>query len=784
MENKLQQLTKKNKTDETIFTPFFFRLKNTLDKERLNQLLEGEPGIYVFDELVGQVEELVKSQNPKIKFNKDSLTEAAKKHIGNIPHEEYGVWIYYPWSNRLIHILDEQEFVEVRTSRNQYKITPEEKAILATKKIGVMGLSVGQSVSVTMAMERVFGELRLADFDILELSNYNRIRTGLHNLGVPKVISVAREIAEIDPFLKVTCYPGGINEENIDEFFLKGGKLDIVLDECDGLYIKILCRQKAKDLKIPVVMETSDRGMLDVERFDLEPQRAILHGLIDHLDMSKVKEAKTNEEKIPYILPMVGIDKISTRLKASMIEVEQTITTWPQLASAVTLGGGLATDVCRRILLNHFQESGRFYVDVEELINNKKGNILNNAPSKDDRVVYENYHSYPFLTPDELNNTISKLTPVNDSLFLKLNENSIKELVEASIQAPSGGNCQPWKWVYKEDELMLFFEKAYNKSFLDFNDISSYLSLGAAFENLVLKAHEMGLEVKSEILPIQNNEKLLARIWFLKTKSGMADIELHDFDHLAKYISLRCTNRNISERKIISEKVLMALEKAACSIEGVKWQIAKTDAELKTLGDIVGACDRLRFLHPQSHYDLYFNEVRWNKEENERTRDGVDIETIPFTPSELAGFKMAKDSKAIAYLRQWKGGRVFEKASKKAVESASVIAFMTMPKYDRHSYFNAGRAVQRLWLEATMNGIAVHPLMVPIMLFTRITRGNGAELSKDMIQELQILREQFLKVFKSENNCGEIFLLKLFIAEEPKVKSMRRPVEEVLYYTK
>ena len=126
---------------------FFFRLKNVSDKEKLNQLLDKEPVIKVFDELLGQVEELVKSQNPKIKFTKESLTQAAKKHIGDTPYEEYGAWVYYPWSNRLVHILDEQEFVEVRTSRNQYKITPEEKAILATKKIGVMGLSVGQSVS-------------------------------------------------------------------------------------------------------------------------------------------------------------------------------------------------------------------------------------------------------------------------------------------------------------------------------------------------------------------------------------------------------------------------------------------------------------------------------------------------------------------------------------------------------------------------------------------------------------------------------------------------------------
>jgi tRNA A37 threonylcarbamoyladenosine dehydratase len=62
-----------------------------------------------------------------------------------------------------------------------------------------MGLSVGQSVSLALAMERSFGELRIADFDELDLSNINRIRTGVYNLKIQKTVIVAREIAEIDP---------------------------------------------------------------------------------------------------------------------------------------------------------------------------------------------------------------------------------------------------------------------------------------------------------------------------------------------------------------------------------------------------------------------------------------------------------------------------------------------------------------------------------------------------------------------------------------------------------
>ena len=68
----------------------------------------------------------------------------------------------------------------------------------------------------------------------------------------------------------------------MDEFFSGGGKLGtLFIEVCDGIDIKLESRFKARELQIPVVMDTNDRGMLDVERFDLEPGRSILHGFVD-----------------------------------------------------------------------------------------------------------------------------------------------------------------------------------------------------------------------------------------------------------------------------------------------------------------------------------------------------------------------------------------------------------------------------------------------------------------------------------------------------------------------
>ncbi len=352
------------------YHPQFFRLGRPAEARALESLLENSPSIRVFDALPGQLTELVKALHPSQRFTAVQLEEGVSRHLGGVPAETYGVWVYYPWADRVVHILDEKEFIELRTSRNLYKITREERDLLARKKVGVIGLSVGQSIAVTMAMERSFGEIRLADFDALELTNMNRIRTGLHNLGVPKVVIAAREIMEMDPFLKVVCYPEGITPDNLEDFLTRGGKLDMLVDECDSVDVKIRCRVRARALRIPMLMETSDRGLVDVERFDLEPDRPLLHGLINDLAVSDYGSL-SDAEKIPIIGAMVGLATLSDRMKASLQEVGKTIRTWPQLASAVALGGGIGADICRRIALGQYHESGRYYVDLEQIIGNR-----------------------------------------------------------------------------------------------------------------------------------------------------------------------------------------------------------------------------------------------------------------------------------------------------------------------------------------------------------------------------------------------------------------------------
>ena len=58
---------------------------------------------------------------------------------------------------------------------------------------------------------------------------------------------------------------------------------------------------------------------------------------------------------------------LTERAAASMVEVKESVSTWPQLASDVALGGAMVANAVRRIALGEFTGSGRFYADLDEL---------------------------------------------------------------------------------------------------------------------------------------------------------------------------------------------------------------------------------------------------------------------------------------------------------------------------------------------------------------------------------------------------------------------------------
>ena len=339
-----------------------------IDSIKLEELINIHKEVVIVDQYKNQLEELFLLRNPKFRFNKNY-----KNDLELFINEQYvkdpiaaGNWFYYPWINALIHFLPDELHQEIRTGRNKYLITEEEQETYYSAKIGILGMSVGSHIANTIAMTGGAKNIKLADPDTISGDNLNRIRIGFQNVGVNKAIIVARQIYEINPYALVEIFKDGLSEANIESFL---GDLNVLIEEMDNPFLKLRVRELAREKRIPVVMGTDngDGVIVDIERYDINPNNQILNGLIGNLAAEELKQLS------PKDLPRVaarnaGANLAVPRMLESVPEVGRTIYSWPQLGTAANMCGTVVAYLARRIALRASNiKSGRYQVNLDSI---------------------------------------------------------------------------------------------------------------------------------------------------------------------------------------------------------------------------------------------------------------------------------------------------------------------------------------------------------------------------------------------------------------------------------
>ncbi len=120
---------------------------------------------------------------------------------------------------------------EVAFSRNLGWVTPAEQKILRGKTVGIAGLGgVGGYHAEALARLGVGGFL-IADFDHVELPNFNRQACALvGNLGRKKSDVIVERLRGVNPTARVEVWDRGLSKETIAEFV---SKIDVYVDGLD-----------------------------------------------------------------------------------------------------------------------------------------------------------------------------------------------------------------------------------------------------------------------------------------------------------------------------------------------------------------------------------------------------------------------------------------------------------------------------------------------------------------------------------------------------------------------
>jgi molybdopterin/thiamine biosynthesis adenylyltransferase len=583
-------------------------------------------------------------------------------------------WIHYPWRATLVRVLGPRGYRRLRLDRNRDKITESEQHRAGALTIGVLGASVGHQVAVGLALEGLFGAIRIADFDSIELSNLNRVPGSVLDYGLNKTVVAARRIAEIDPYLRIQTVPAGVAAAGAGSF---AHGLDLLIEVCDSLEVKLAVREHAARLGIPVIMVTSDRGTLDVERFDLEPSRPPFHGLAE--DLTSVSPARlTSAQNVPHVMRIVGADGLSARMAASMLEIGQSLTTWPHLAGDVLQAAACAVLAVRRFVRGDGPASGRLHIDI--------------AGRLDELAD-------PVRLPD-----LAPLPPPGPYRNLPEPESVAQRLVRAAQLAPSGGNCQPWR-ITADDHVITVELDEKQTTAMDVGFRASHVAVGAASQNLRIAAARHGVLGDLRLLP--NGPGVAPAAVFTLGDRGDAELA-------GGYESMlgRVTNRNPADPARAIPDATLARLRAAAAGHGAALAVVAAPAALAEAAEILTDADRVRYLLPALHREM-MRELRDPRVDS--VDRGIDVRTLELGPA-AAMLDIVRRADVMAELAESDGGRNLGARVGELVKSSPALVAVTVAGQSLRDYLRGGQAMQDVWIAAGDRGLAVQPI-VPLFCF-------------------------------------------------------------------
>ncbi len=199
----------------------------------------------------------------------------------------------------------------------------------------------------------------------LDLSNLNRVAAGVADVGVTKVVLAARRGRRARPLHpRRSLFRDGVDEDDHRRLRRDGGA------RRDRRRVRrpgdqgARCASRRGRRGSPVVMATSHRGMLDVERFDLEPDRPAFHGLLGDVTSAELRRADDQAEgpvRAPHPRRRASLtDRVAPRCSRSRSRSRPGRSSPPTSRSAARW----SPTPCAGSRSATFAASGRFYADL------------------------------------------------------------------------------------------------------------------------------------------------------------------------------------------------------------------------------------------------------------------------------------------------------------------------------------------------------------------------------------------------------------------------------------
>jgi hypothetical protein len=330
-------------------------------------------------------------------------------------------------------------------------------------------------------------------------------------------------------------------------------------------------------------------------------------------------------------------------------------------------------------------------------------------------------------------------------------------LVSAAILASNPHNSQPWLFRLTNQRVDLYADLSRRLRSPDPFLRELFIGLGCALENLMVAARGKGYRARLTFFPSADEPSLVARVELMPGKVQE--------NSQYRAIGERHTNRSAYDRaRDLPPAILDALQRQVDRHDTKLLLFAADDRQGKLFAD--GTIDATaRFVADPTMMEDSHRWFRYTLAEVNEKRDGLSLIGI--------GMPEWRTRVALSLPRNWLGD-----FGKEWLNATQNVHCATAPRFgllavrnrdDKIQLLEAGRLWQRLHLEGTVEGLAMHPLNQLMEIWDR-------DCSLDHISKADSQLSQIV----SDNNWQAVFGFRCGYSGDSGKPSPRRNVTEIV----
>lgn len=363
----------------------------------------------------------------------------------------------------------------------------------------------------------------------------------------------------------------------------------------------------------------------------------------------------------------------------------------------------------------------------------------------------------------------------SNEIYQEVKRDVILQIIDAGIQAPSGDNCQPWKFEIDNNTIHLYLNQKADESFFNVNQIASIISCGAVLENMQIAATKFGLNGEILFTPDSSSENLMA-IMKLEKKDDLTTSLLEPAIHK------RYTNRKPYKKNRIQENVLSELKNVADNIPGARVHILTDRKKIKQSAGIVRRADKIR-VESRSLHEFLYKMIRFTDKEANEKRDGFPIKNLEAGFGGEIFLKFSKSWRVMNFFNCIGIGGMIPLVSYLSIINSSAVGLITVDGNDHKDFLKGGMALERFWLSLTKNGLFMQP-MTAVTLFWLRWKLNGDEAFLEKHRNLlkNDVWDDYFNLFTDVDfsNRFPVMFFRLGQANEISCKTLRKGAAELV----